>query len=99
MKKVKYFATEEECSVYERTACTGEIFETLQDAINKDNEINEELLEESDKAMWEWIAETEDERRKEEEELRETYGVNWGNEPWEQPDEENLWDPNEGSPN
>ncbi len=86
-KKVKYFATEEECSVYERTALTGETFETIQEAINKDEEIHIELLKENDKAMREWQAELESDR-----DNYEFENSGWG-------EELNRRDPFEGSPN
>ena len=91
-----FYATEEECQEDECTAFDGTLLNTIQERIDYENE--EERLN------WQEYEEGVIKERQEEYELeikkeREVYGVNWGDEPWEQPDEENLWDPNEGSPN
>ncbi len=88
----RYCLTEEECLIEERTAFDGSIFDSFEEM----QAYEAKYLHDCE---MEHIEQLEKERSEDEEQLREIYGVNWGDEPWEQPDEENLWDPIEGSPN
>ena len=87
-----FFASEEECHEDECTASDGTLLNTIQERIDYENKQAEEGMSYFMDMQQEFL-------NKEREAEREIYGVNWGDEPWEEPEEENLWDPNEGSPN
>ena len=87
-----FFASEKECHEDECTACDGTLLNTIQERIDYENKQAEEGMSYFMDMQQEFL-------NKEREAEREIYGVNWGDEPWEEPEEENLWDPNEGSPN
>ena len=97
----RYFATQEECLLFERTADDGKIFDTAEEK----KQYEEEIARLDAQAFLEGEAQEAMEAIKKEKQDREMYGVHWGDEDYSlneerlDMEEEEYWNKIDGTPN